>query len=62
MERKENTIFWIFSKGGIEEKIYKSVQGKKDYTLSTFKKDYGIRAADTKENNNQIRARGVLRA
>ncbi len=61
MERKENTIFWIFSKGGIEEKIYKSVQGKKDYTLSTFKKDYGIRATDTKENNNQVRARGVLR-
>lgn len=60
MERKENTIFWIFSKGGIEEKIYKSVQGKKDYTLSTFKKDYGIRATDTKENNNQVRARRLF--
>lgn len=60
MDRKENTIFWIFSKGGIEEKIYKSVQGKKDYTLSTFKKDYGIRATDTKENNNQTGTRRLF--
>jgi len=47
MDRKENTIFWVFSKGGIEEKIYKSVQNKKDYTLSTFKKDYNVRATNT---------------
>jgi hypothetical protein len=47
MDRKENTIFWIFSKGGIEEKIYKSVINKKDYTLSTFKKDYNVRATNT---------------
>lgn len=40
MARKENTIFWLFSKGGIEEKIYKSVLQKKDYTLNNFKKDY----------------------
>jgi Holliday junction resolvase-like predicted endonuclease len=61
MERKENTIFWLFSKGGIEEKIYKSVQNKKDYTLSTFKKDYGIRIEHSKENNNQVRTRRILR-
>jgi len=42
MERKENTIFWVFSKGGIEEKIYKSVQNKKDYTLSCFRKDFNV--------------------
>lgn len=42
MERKENTIFWIFSKDGIEEKIYKSVQNKKDYTLSCFRKDFNV--------------------
>jgi hypothetical protein len=42
MERKSNEVFWIFSKGGIEEKIYRSVVSKKDYTNSVFKKDYGI--------------------
>ena len=41
MERKENTLFWIFSKGGIEEKIYKAVKNKMDYTLKLFRKDYG---------------------
>jgi len=40
MERKNNDIFWIFSRNGIEEKIYKSVQNKKDYNLKIFKKDY----------------------
>jgi len=40
MNRKSNDIFWIFSKGGIEEKIYKSVMCKKDYNNKVFKKDY----------------------
>ena len=40
MERLENNIYWIFSKRGIEHKIYKSVQDKKNYTLNVFKKDY----------------------
>lgn len=44
MERQENEIFYIFSKNGIEEKIYKSVLGKKDYTLDIFKKDYKVKA------------------
>jgi hypothetical protein len=35
-------MYWIFSNGGIEEKIYKAVQAKKDYTLGYFKKDYSI--------------------
>jgi len=34
-----NNIYWIFSRGGIEDKIYKAVTKKKDYTLSHFKKD-----------------------
>jgi hypothetical protein len=42
MERKNNDVFWIFSRNGIEEKIYKSVQNKKDYNLKIFKQDYGI--------------------
>jgi hypothetical protein len=40
IDRKFNNIYWIFSKGGIEEKIYKIVQEKRDYTLSYFKKDF----------------------
>jgi hypothetical protein len=39
MDRLENNVFWLFSKGGIEYKIYKSVMSKKDYTLKTFEKD-----------------------
>lgn len=46
MERKENNVFWIFSENGIEEKIYNNVLNKKDYTLSVFKKDYGITKKD----------------
>jgi hypothetical protein len=41
-DRKENNVFWIFSNGGIEEKIYKSVLNKTDYTNSIFKKEYNI--------------------
>lgn len=31
-------VYWIFTKGGIEDRIYKLVQSKKDFTLSHFKK------------------------
>lgn len=37
MDRKENKVFWIFAKGGIEKHIYKSIMNKKNYTLSQFK-------------------------
>jgi hypothetical protein len=40
MDRKENEIFYIFGKGGIEQKIYNTVLNKRDYNLSIFKKDY----------------------
>ncbi len=60
MQRKENTIFWIFSKGGIEEKIYKAVQNKKDYTNDTFKRDF--RTGNTKEDYNSIRKARLLRS
>jgi hypothetical protein len=40
MERKFNKVYWIFSVGGIEDKIYKAVSKKKPYTLNLFKKDY----------------------
>lgn len=42
-ERMSNELFWIFSKGGIESKIYKAISSKKNYTLNTFRKDYGIK-------------------
>lgn len=37
---KEAVLYWIFSEGGIEDKIYKSVSKKQDYTSYFFKKDY----------------------
>lgn len=40
MDRKFNKIYWIFTQGGLEEKIYRTVQGKSDYTLAHFKKDF----------------------
>lgn len=33
-------LYWLFSKGGIEEKIYKRVKNKQDYTIRYFKKDF----------------------
>lgn len=39
-ERLANNIYWVFSHGGIEEDIYKSVSKKKDYTLRHFKRDF----------------------
>ena len=59
MDRKENTIFWIFSENGIEEKIYKSVQLKKDYTLSTFKSQYDVRTTHSNQNNKPTTKRGL---
>jgi SNF2 family DNA or RNA helicase len=42
-DREEaSKVYWLFAEGGIEEKIYKAVKDKKDYTLSYFRNDYGI--------------------
>ena len=41
MDRLYNKVYWIFTDGSIEEKIYKAVKSKKSYTLNIFKKDYG---------------------
>ena len=42
MQTKDRTepskVYWIFTTGGIEERIFGMVQNKKDYTLSHFKK------------------------
>jgi len=37
---KSAKVYWLFSRGGIEEKIYRAVMKKKDYTLAHFKRDY----------------------
>jgi len=37
--RLHNDIYWIFSKGGIEKRIYQAVTKKKDYTLKHFQRD-----------------------
>ena len=42
MQRQSNEVFWIFSKGGIELDIYKTVLKKKDYTLKIFKENESI--------------------
>lgn len=42
LERKVSDVYFIFSKNGIEDKIYKTVTvDKKKYDLTAFKKDYG---------------------
>ena len=43
MDRKENKVYFIFSQGGIEDKIYKVVQSKKKYSSNIFKKDYNVK-------------------
>lgn len=39
-ERAFNHVYWVFSKDGIEQEIYKAVIKKKDYTVNHFKKDF----------------------
>lgn len=48
IDRKENDIFFVFAKDGIEEKIYKTVLNKKNYTLNIFKNNYENRTANSK--------------
>lgn len=38
-ERAHNKVYWIFSENGIEDKIYKAVCKKKDYTIRHFERD-----------------------
>lgn len=39
---KESKIYYVFAEKGIEDKIYKAVMNKKDYTTSFFRKDYNL--------------------
>jgi hypothetical protein len=39
-DRKEKAmVYWLFFEGGIEQKIYNVVQGKKDYTLNHYRRE-----------------------
>ena len=38
-DRTYNDVYWVFAKGGLEDKRYSAVTKKKDYTLSHFKRD-----------------------
>lgn len=40
--RKENNVFIIIEKGGINEKILKVVRDKKSYNIQSFKKDFKV--------------------
>lgn len=39
---KDAKLYWVFSKDGLEEKVYKCVCKKKDFTNRHFKKEYSI--------------------
>lgn len=54
-DRKENHLYWIFSKGGIESKVYKTVLNKKSYTYDTFKKDFGTKTPSKNNSEANIR-------
>ena len=43
-DRLKSDVYWVFSRGGIEDKIYKAVSAKKAYTVTHFKKDHGSKA------------------
>lgn len=49
MERKFNEVFFMFTRNGIEDKIYQSVCKKKNYTTTHFKKDFNVKIP-TKSN------------
>jgi hypothetical protein len=60
MQRKENTLFWIFSKGGIELNIYKKVSLKKNYTTTLFLKENGIKIPnENHQRNGSKRVRSI---
>jgi hypothetical protein len=57
-EREENVVYWLFSDCGLEKKIYKQVQNKKDYSLKMFENEYGIK--NTKQDNSRFGESGLL--
>jgi len=42
---KPAKVYWVFTKGGIEDEIYESVRNKRDYTLSHYRENRKREAA-----------------
>jgi len=45
--KKENNVYFIFARNGIEDKIYDVVSNKMDYNNRIFKKDFGLQREAT---------------
>ena len=52
MERLNNDIFFVFTKGGLEDNIFKSLSKKKSYTSNHFKRDFHVKFPE--KNNRPI--------
>lgn len=52
-------VHWIFSKEGIEHKIYKAVVNKQDYTSQFYRKDYGEAGKQSAKRNPQLPKRAA---
>lgn len=48
---KPALVHWLFSRGGIEDKIYAAVLKKRNYTLKYFREDFLNGIENTKKNN-----------
>ena len=46
-ERAYNHVYWIFSQGGLESKIYKMVQDKKSFTTKHYERSKTSKQTDT---------------
>jgi hypothetical protein len=56
INRKENIVYWIMAEKSIEQKIYKLVQSKKNFTTKHYE-----RATTSNQDYQAIRGTGVVR-
>ena len=57
-DREKNEIFWLFAKNTLDDKIYRTVIKKKNYTSTLFKKHVSnVGTSKAKENNEPTTAR-----
>ncbi len=61
-ERTEKArLYWVFAEDGIEEKIYKVLKSKKDYTSFHYKKDFHVGVKVPKQANQAVYKSRVVR-